>query len=235
MFKKLLRFLWGLVLIPFVLATAWHLPAIASGWDSRLDALAFIVLGAAAYVVFERLFSRPMRTYVFGHELTHALASMMMGGKVHSFHVSQKGGSVSLSKSNFFVALAPYCLPIYTFFVLLAYAALKYWLPLENYHSFYLGAVGFSLAFHGSLTVYAIRQEQPDIKQTGTFFSFIFIALVNLWVLVFLSKALFWDGFSVKVFFWDALRTQVGIWKWIGLRIWDGWIFLESHRRAGPA
>ena len=60
-----------------------------------------------------------MRTYVFGHELTHALASLAMGGDVLSFKVSKRGGSVSMTKTNFFVALAPYCIPIYTLFIFL--------------------------------------------------------------------------------------------------------------------
>lgn len=215
MFKKLTRFLCGLLLVPITLSTFYHLPSLISLLDSRWDSLLFLFSGAVLYIVFETLFSRPMRTYVFGHELTHALASLAMGGKVHSFHMSKKGGSVSLSKTNFFVALAPYSIPIYTFFILLIYFALRFWYPVHKIQIIFLGLIGFSLAFHLSLTIFAIRQEQPDIQKTGFFFSLIFILLVNSWVLILLITLLFWEVFSLREFFLKTIKTQMVIWKWV--------------------
>src|SRR5947209_510574 len=133
MFKKWPSLLWGLLLLPLTLATLRELPAIALSWDAYAEGLLALVAGVVFYALFEAAFSRPMRTYVFGHELTHALASVMMGGKVHEFKVSKSGGHVLLSKSNFFVALAPYCVPIYTLCVLFGFFALSFCLPVEQY------------------------------------------------------------------------------------------------------
>jgi hypothetical protein len=216
MFKKLGRVFWGLALLPFALSTLYHLPRTGLGLISEVNLLILLFAGAVLYFLFEVLFSRPMRTYVFGHELTHALASMAMGGNVLSFNVSQRGGSVSLSKSNFFVALAPYCIPIYTLIVFLIYFVLTFFYPADKMQTVFLILAGFSLAFHGSLTLYAIQQEQPDIQKTGTFFSLVFILLLNSWVLVLLSKVLFWNSISLKGFFLETMKTQVLIWKWIG-------------------
>lgn len=215
MSKKLIRFFWGILLAPLALSTFYHLPSLALPFHRDFNASVLLFLGMAVYAVFEVIFSRPIRTYVFGHELTHALASMAIGGRVHSFHVSKKGGNVILSKTNFFVALAPYCVPIYTAFVLVLYFVLQFWLPLEKIQTPALILIGVSLAFHASLTIYAIRQEQPDIKQTGIFFSMIFILLINGWILVLLSKILFWNLFSIRTFFWETMKTQIVIWKWI--------------------
>ena len=169
-----------------------------------------------------------MRTYVFGHELTHALASIAVGGKIHAFNVSEKGGSVSLSKTNFFVALAPYCVPIYTFFIFLIYWGLKKLHPFEHLETLFMISVGFSLAFHSSLTLFAIRQEQPDIQKTGTFFSLVFILLMNGWILVTVSKILFWGTISFKGFFIKTMKTQAEIWKWVWLKCFEGYVRMSQ-------
>lgn len=215
MLKKSFKFFLGIILIPSVISTFYHLPSIFASLNSYFDPLVLLFLGVILYVVFEAVFSRPMRTYVFGHELTHALVSMLMGGKIHSFKVSEKGGSVTVSKTNAIVALAPYCFPIYTFFILITYFLLKFWIAFEKYQTVFFVLIGLSLAFHLSLTFHAIRQGQPDIKKTGTFFSLILIALVNAWILILLSKLLFWNLFSVKQFFMMSLKTQILIWKWV--------------------
>lgn len=222
MFKGWGGFLWGLLLLPLTLATLKGLPSVLWSWSGDLEGLLPIAAGVVIYAAFEAVFSRPMRTYVFGHELTHALASILMGGTVHEFKVAKDGGHVKLSKSNFFVALAPYCIPIYTLFVLAGYYLLGFWYPVETYRWGLLAMVGFTLAFHASLTLFAIRQEQPDIKQTGAFFSLVFIVLVNAWFLVLLSKLLFWNLFSLKSFAWTALKTQTDIWIWTFRQIWEG-------------
>ncbi|OGR85704.1 MAG: hypothetical protein A2901_05780 [Elusimicrobia bacterium RIFCSPLOWO2_01_FULL_54_10] len=213
--RGLKSFFAGLILLPFMLATLYRLPGALINLENQASSLALIVSGALAYVLIEALFERPMRTYVFGHELTHALAALAMGGKVHSFKVSEKGGRVTLSKSNFFVALAPYCVPIYTVFTLLVYWIFRKFHPFPQLGTLFLVLTGSTLAFHASLTLFAIRQEQPDLKKTGTFFSIVFILLFNAWFLAALTKILFWHSFGAKAFMEGVLRSQADIWLWI--------------------
>jgi len=175
-----------------------------------MNTVILIFSGAFAYAVMEIIFEKPMLTYVFGHELTHALASLAMGGKVHSFKVSKKGGSVSLSKTNFFVALAPYCLPIYTIFTLLIYWVFRKFSPFPYLDTIFLVTIGFTLTFHGSLTFHAIRQRQPDLKKTGNFFSLVFITLTNCWLLAGLSKIIFLEQFPVQKFCLECERAVKG-------------------------
>ncbi len=58
----------------------------------------------------------------FTHELTHIVVAMLFLRKVHSFHAEEGFGVVYTSgQSNNMIppmALAPYCLPIYTFLLL---------------------------------------------------------------------------------------------------------------------
>src|SRR5947207_3119399 len=130
--KKTRNFFLGLLLLPLTISSLFHLPNAVLSLKSQADSLILLFSGIVVYALFETIFTRPMRTYVFGHELTHALAAMAMGGKVHKFHVSAKGGSVTLSKTNFFVALAPYCIPIYTLFLFLGYGVLIKLRPFEG-------------------------------------------------------------------------------------------------------
>jgi len=216
LFKSVLL---GLILLPLTMATMAHLPSEFMTFRDEGRILAFLMAGVTVYVLIEIFLSRPMRTYVFGHELTHALASIMMGGKIHSFKMSAKGGSVSMSKTNFFVALAPYCVPIYSIALFLAYWAFKYWSQAPILDDVFLVLLGGSLAFHGSLTWYAMRQNQPDLRKTGTFFSVIFILLLNCWVLLLVSKLIFGDKVQIADFSARVFNTQTEIWGWVWSKV----------------
>lgn len=213
---KTYGWLWGILLVPFTLATLLRLPLVMRPLESNTSAFLWIAGGAAGYALFEALFSRPMRTYVFGHELTHALAALMMGAKVHGFKVAKDGGHVELSKSNFLVALAPYCVPLYTLLALVLFWAAGFWWPVERWRMEFLALVGATLAFHVSLTAHAVRQKQPDIHQTGVLFSAVFIALVNAWTLVLLTKILFWSEFPLRQFVMETFWTHLDLWQWVG-------------------
>ena len=63
-----------------------------------------------------------MWIYVLGHELTHALWTWLFGGKVKKMKVSSSGGHVVISKTNFFIALAPYFFPLYAVIVVAVFA-----------------------------------------------------------------------------------------------------------------
>ena len=63
------------------------------------------------------LLPKPMWVYVFGHELTHALWTWLMGGRVKQFKATSKGGHVIVTKTNFLIALAPYFFPVYAVLV----------------------------------------------------------------------------------------------------------------------
>src|SRR6266567_4585006 len=69
--------------------------------------------GAACWLVVFLLLPKPLRLYVFGHELTHALSTWAFGGKVKKFKATPNGGHVVVSRSNFVIALAPYFFPLY--------------------------------------------------------------------------------------------------------------------------
>ena len=123
---------------------------------------------------------RPIRTYVLGHELTHALWGLLMGARIGKIKVSKQGGHVELSKTNFLISLAPYFFPFYTVIVIAIYYFVSLFISVDPYHKLFLSLVGITWAFHFYFTIQMVMTRQPDIKQNGRLFSFIIIYNLNL-------------------------------------------------------
>ena len=146
----------------------------------------------AGFLLWQMIFiflPRPVRTYVFAHELTHALWGWFMGARVSKFRVAKDKGSVTLSKTNFLITLAPYFFPLYTVLLVITYYVLLIFWEVEKYHSVWLGLIGFTWGFHLSFTVITLMQHQSDIHSCGYLFSYTFIYLMNvlgicLWVVL---------------------------------------------------
>src|SRR6476620_9319797 len=61
----------------------------------------FFSLGAILWLIAFFGLPRPMLVYVFGHELTHALWVVLMGGRVSRFRVARDGGHIVTDRNNF--------------------------------------------------------------------------------------------------------------------------------------
>jgi len=181
---RLLRFLAGVALLPFCVAatltlldTLRSIPGsgrLLSPETTWLCAGYFLWLGMWFFI------PRPVRTYVVAHELTHALWGLFFGARVHGMRVTSGGGSVSLSKSNLLITLAPYFFPLYTVIViLLRLVAGLIWHPVPV-PLLWLFLVGLTWGFHVCFTVQSLMTEQPDIAEYGRLFSYAVIYLFNL-------------------------------------------------------
>src|SRR3989337_3365266 len=123
MWNRILKIALGVALIPFCLGFTVQFAAIITSITYKRDVPYYFILGGLAYLTAHILLKKPILTYVFGHELTHALFAVLFGGSVKSFHASDRGGRVTITKSNFIITLAPYFFPLYTVAVLLLYWA----------------------------------------------------------------------------------------------------------------
>jgi hypothetical protein len=190
--KKLKRFFIAVLLLPACYGVTQGVWVLLTGFKTVPEGSFYFFAGVISYFAFQWVFFRPIRTYVFGHELSHALAAWMSGADVKHFHVSKKGGSVSVSKSNVFIALAPYILPLYALLVMAAYYSACYFYPgLKTHGLAFLWVLGASLGFHMALTAYALKMDQPDLKAAGKFLSAVIIYLGNTVSIVFLLGVLF--------------------------------------------
>ena len=189
-----LRMLVGLALLP----ACWGVSRAfvdsllsAAGATGGLSAEAFSLLGGiVAFALAWMAVSHPVKAYVLGHELTHALWGLLFGARPSDLKVGANGGSVRLTKSNMLITLAPYFFPFYTFVVivcaLITYAFLR---PLP-FLPLWMFLIGFTWAFHVLFTVETLMQRQPDVKLYGRLFSWAFIFIVNVGiVLVWMAAA----------------------------------------------
>ncbi len=144
-------------------------------WFSLLGALVFasLMLGRLAEPVL-------IYVYVLGHELTHALAAKLCGGKVQSFSIDFDGGYVETDTDNVFIALAPYFVPFWMlcWMLLLWLANLAY--PFASYGPWFCAGFGFWWSFHLYWTVWVIPREQPDMLENGMVFSLLVVILMNI-------------------------------------------------------
>jgi hypothetical protein len=191
---KILTFFVGIILMPVCFAvseTAISLVrAITPSSSAAIPASGWALGGGFFFWIF-LYFTVPMpvRTYVLAHELTHALWGTMMGARVFRMRVSKDSGSVTMSKSNFLITLAPYFFPLYTVMVISGYYILSIFYDLREYQVFWLGLVGFTWGFHFTFTISTLLQHQSDIKEYGAVFSYAIIYLLNVigicvWILI---------------------------------------------------
>lgn len=157
------------------------LRTIQTNTDSSFPlSLTGLLLGFFLWIFLYFVMPRPIRSYVLAHELTHALWGWLMGARIRKLRISDKGGSVSLSQSNFLIELAPYFFPFYTVLVILLYGAVNLFWDQRTYEPLWLGFVGLTWGFHLTFTISALAEHQPDIQQNGRLFSYAVIYTMNI-------------------------------------------------------
>jgi len=192
MFAKLLKTLFGILLIPFAIGVGKAFYAQISNISILSGSLHIFERGILVYLLFHVIVMRPVFLYVLGHESVHVIATWLCGGKVVSFDVSPSGGNVVTSKTNFFIELSPYFIPLYTLILGLVYMFMK----MGGNSIPYMGIiftffVGVTLAFHFAMTAEVLKIKQPDIVRSGLIFSGIIIFIGNLMITMAVFTPLF--------------------------------------------
>lgn len=194
---RYVKFVVGLFLLPLCyVLTAAFFGALVDAFTSRVAGQPhfwmspqFLCFSFGVLCWLGVYFAMPkwLSIYVFGHELTHAIAVKLMGGQVSAFSVGPDGGHVVSSKINTWIALAPYFVPIYSVFAITIYGLTSIFVDLGPHRDLASGLLYFSLGltwcFHACFTLAMIPKGQSDLHYGGTFFSLTVIYLMNLVVL----------------------------------------------------
>lgn len=190
------KLLIGILLLPACGAltlTAWRLAERLSFAPEALrdTALWAFVGGYVLWLVVFACLPKPMRTYVLGHELTHAIWALMMGARVGGLKVGKTGGQVRTSKTNWLIALAPYFFPFYAMlFIALFFIAHAIW-NLGAYLWVLFFLVGLGWSFHVTFTLMMLLTvKQPDVTSQGVVFSVVVIYCMNLLIMLVTATAL---------------------------------------------
>jgi hypothetical protein len=208
MLNKIFKILLGIVLVPFCIGFTWQFGATVFGITYKREVPYYFLAGGLTYLTAHILLKKPILTYVVGHELTHAFFTMLFGGKVKSFHASDRGGRVTITKSNFIITLAPYFFPLYTFAALI-----MYWLAViadvRMAAGWLVFASGTTYSFHLILTFFFLQTDQNDIKEHGAIFSYPLIYLFNILFAALLICLLLAENMSYPKFLYGGILKSM--------------------------
>jgi len=216
MLKRLLKILIGIALLPVCVSTSIAFYRLLASLGEMNKTAVFFIAGVTGYTIMHLSSLKLNYLYVLGHEATHALLALLCGGKVRSFKVSAKKGSVATTKSNVIISLGPYFLPIYTIiFAAVFFVCGIFFKQVHDCIYPFIFVVGFSIAFHFLMTIHSLRIEQPDLVGNGYLFSLTFIYIINLVMLAVLLGLVLKRG-AIAVFFKDmaALTRQTYFFIW---------------------
>jgi len=217
MFKKTLKVLLGIFTLPVCVGVSTSLYEHLS----RVQIIAYyqqkwFMAGIIAYLVVHAVIFKPSYLYVLSHELMHAIAALLSGGRVRSIKVSSRGGSTAVTKSNIFIALSPYLIPFYTIIIAAVWFGIKFFTKSEVCYEFFLFAIGFTLTFHIVLTIDFLKIKQTDLLHAGYFFSICLIYIVNVIILAaifsYLFKSMHFSEF-IKNAFIESWAIYKGIFR----------------------
>ena len=222
MISKCVKFLIGVLLLPVCAAVTQTVLSLVQSLAPEAGVLLppsgmALIGGFLLWQLLYLILPRPARSYVLAHELTHALWGWLMGARIMDIKVRKETGSVTLSKSNFLVSLAPYFFPFYTVLVIAAYGVLSFFTDVQVYEFWWLALVGLTWGFHVTCTLHSLLQRQSDIRDNGHLFSYALIYLMNvlgvaLWI-VLVSSA---TPAELAGFFWPHF-LQATAWSWTWL------------------
>jgi hypothetical protein len=186
---KWLKFFVGFLLLPFVAAQLAGLYDVAMLWlptePWRLGWFWGLAGGVLAWLVIYFSLPRPVWFYVLGHELTHAFAIYLSGGKVYDIRVAASGGHVASNKVRWWISLSPYFVPLYTLIWLGLWFSVNFYYPLQSWHWALFFGVGFTYAFHVSFTLSMLHPRQTDLSSEGWLFSGVVLLAMNALVIAF--------------------------------------------------
>jgi hypothetical protein len=187
-------------------------------------------IGVFCYVTFQVIFHKPIRTYILGHELSHAVVGILSGAKIKKFSVKKKSGSVVLTKNSIWIGLAPYLFPIYTLIITIIYIFLNHFMDTGKFYECFIFIIGFSIAFHITLTVHTLLAKQSDLKVYGIFPSYVLILALNTIVFTLLIALIFPKEMNIKKISFQVLENIEITYKIMGtgaLLVWE--IFQKTN------
>ncbi|MDD5021907.1 MAG: hypothetical protein PHR82_07270 [Endomicrobiaceae bacterium] len=217
---KVLKTIFAFLMLPLVLISIYELIILFLNFAIQSNmAVAPFWIGVIVYFLFQVIFFKPMRTYVFGHELTHAITGLLSGAQIKKIKVLKNSGSVTLTKDSILISLAPYFIPFYSLIIIIAYLALGWFTDPQPFYPYYLFLSGFALSFHFALTFYAVTIGQEDLKTYGVFFSFVFICFINCIIISLILILIFPQYIKLNNFFNAVVINTFLTYKYILMKI----------------
>ena len=172
----------------------------------QLSIYQWVGVGIAAFAVIHSVVKKNMTWLeTFSHELTHFVVALLFFRRVHSFHAEEGSGVVYTSGEYEYalapMALAPYCLPIFTYLLLSIRC-------LMDFHGMWIYDVliGMTICFHFFCFKNQTGYYQTDINQYPLSFSYLYkvTALLINFCIIWVA---FFPQYNVYTSFWRYLSS----------------------------
>lgn len=207
----LLPYIWKLLCILFF-------PSNISVF-AQLELYNWVAIGIILTPFLGRLVkSNVMWFETFSHEFTHIVIALLFFRKVKSFHAGEENGVVYTSGVNqnglIPMALAPYCLPIFTYLFLIVRTLVAFqglWVIDIM--------IGISVAFHMGCFRHQTGKYQTDINQYPLYFSYAYIYVARL-INGCIIAVTFFPHYNVFTSAWRLLCAIYG-----NFIVFCGWLF----------
>lgn len=183
----------------------------------HIEMYQWLFYGMGGYFIVSRLpFIRKNIEWMqtFSHELTHTIVGLLFFHKIYSFKAEQGTGMITHAGRRFggiFIDLSPYCLPIFTYILLL-------FRLMGDPSMMYLFDIftGITLAFHISCFWKQTGLYQTDIQGQGYVRAFMFIIagwIFNTSIVLLSVPNGIGKAFSTLfIQYWDRLQEW---WHWL--------------------
>ncbi|MEX2606000.1 MAG: hypothetical protein WD708_01540 [Kiritimatiellia bacterium] len=192
MLKKFTYSLLGLLLLPSLPALGLSLYQLLVDLqieDTERALLSRFAMGAFCWLVIFLVITRPVKSYILAHELTHLMAAWVTGVPAGHLVFHRGGGSVEVAQTTLWISLAPYFVPFYGLLVLLAHWVAQLWWDPSRWSAGLPFLLGFTWSYHLCFTLFSLSRAQSDIRPYGLLGAYPLIAAVNLLMLCLMISA----------------------------------------------
>ena len=172
----------------------------------QLSIYQWVAIGNILYMVVNRFVKRNIRFLeTFSHELTHSIVAMLFLQNIHSLYAEEGSGRVITSANSIShvpIVLGPYCLPIFSYMLLLIRGIVA-----DNNLWIFDIVIGISLSFHTFCFIKQTGNHQTDINQFKLWFSYLYIwtaRLINLAIIL----VAFFPRYNVFTSLWRFITTS---------------------------
>ena len=211
MLKKFINIVFGLLLLPLVPGFAVEFFKILQNLRFGFAVHGTLVYGFAVYIVLHIVMHKPIMTYVFAHEFTHALWALPFGGRLKDFRAGESGGHAVVTRSNVLVAIAPYFFPLYSYLILGLFGIFVAAGIKGKVFPYICFLTGFTVSFHLLFTGHSLLKKQSDLKKGGILLSLVLILLLNMIFTVLILKVLSPDAVDFWLFLKDSVDYSVAL------------------------
>jgi len=185
--SRLLDFVLGLLKWPAAFISLISIPAMLKAFDyiefGNLRFLAFA--GGAVFYLALKIFASArsnISMQILAHEFTHIFFALLTFHKVVHIHLNmdESGGAMGFrGRGNWLITIGPYFFPLFIFFLMMGMTFFAEKIPdglLIN------GILGYFFSYHLESIAVQIHGEQPDFREVGFPFCWLFLPGANLFM-----------------------------------------------------